>query len=260
MKELHAKTVRSIDRALAILNCFSFEERELSISDFTNKTKLSRATIYRILQTLQKSHYIRYNSQTDRYRLSVRLIELGAIAYQEQSLQREVSPFLDKLFQQSGHTILLGTLVEDRLLYLDKRERPEGLKVSSTVGKLRDPDFGILGKTLMAYLPAEDQARMLRHLEPVRTPQQIADLKERLELIPKQGFLFASNETILGVAGVAAPIMSRDGALAVIGVLVPCAQLELQQKQELIQTVLQASREISEYLGYTKGAWNSGIG
>jgi DNA-binding IclR family transcriptional regulator len=253
VKELQAKTVRSIERALAILNCFSFEERELSISDFTEKTNLSRATIYRILQTLQKWRYIRYDSQTERYRLSVRLIELGAIANQEISLQREIAPFLDKLFQQSGHTILLATLEEDRLLYLDKRERPEGLKVSSTVGKLRDPDFGILGKTLMAYLPAHDQQRILHQLESSRTPQQLAALKERLAQIPKDGFLYASNETSPGVAGVAAPLFHRDGLAAVIGVLVPCAQLDSQKIDQLIRTVRQAAMEISEFLGYTKG-------
>ncbi|GAB7388020.1 IclR family transcriptional regulator [Bacillaceae bacterium] len=250
MKELHVKTVRSIERALSILNCFTFEERELSIGDFVAKTNLSRATIYRILQTMQKMNYIRYNANTDKYSLSIRLFELGSIAYDDHSLLQEVSPYLDQLFKRFRHTILLATLDEDQLIYLDKRESAEGLKVSSRIGKLRDPDYGILGKTLLSFLPEADRSRILEILEKKRTPQQMSALLEKIRLIQSLGYGHAKDETMMGVAGVAAPIFNHRGLLAAVGVLVPSAEFDQVQTDELIREVTQTCGKISQSLGY----------
>lgn len=249
-KELNIKTIRSIERALQLLNCFSFEENELSIKNFVEKTKLSRTTIYRILQTLQNMEYIRYNPDTDKYRLSIRLFELGSVVYHDFSIQREMSPYMDELFQHFGHTILLATLEEDRLMYLDKRESVEGLKVSSSVGKLRDPDYGIMGKLLLSFIPENDLTRMLNNIRSKRTEQQLADLQQKIEQARSQGYLFISNETMAGVSGVAAPVFKSNQLIAAIGALVPSSELNEEKTGQLVDMVLKLSREASKAFGY----------
>lgn len=246
MKQLHVKTTRSIERALQVLNCFSLEEPELSISDLVKKTELSRATLYRIIKTMQDMDYVRYDKHLDKYRLSIKLYELGQIAASEVAIQKEVAEHLDRLFEKTGHTILLATLKDQKLIYLDKRESDEGLKISSKIGKIREPDYGILGRTLIASLPHEEQETILKELRNNRTDEKMADLEKKIAFVKENGYLFMMNETLNGVAGISVPVDTKFTLS--IGVLFPSFQIDESKKQQLIQDTMQIAKEISTSL------------
>ncbi|MGY4688513.1 IclR family transcriptional regulator [Salibacterium sp. K-3] len=246
MKELNVKANRSIERAFHVLNCYSLEDSELSINEFNEKTGLSRATLYRILKTMLEMDYLRYNESTGKYRLSTKFYELGSIASTEVAIQREVADHLVDLFKKTGHTILLATLKEDKLIYLDKRENDEGLKISSKIGKIREPDYGILGRTLISALPEKEQQLILKSLETKRSYEEMEDLKKKINIVNETGYLYMANETLYGVSGIAVPV-NTTFTLS-IGILFPSFQITEQEILELIEKTRKTAKEISNIL------------
>ncbi|MFB4159695.1 IclR family transcriptional regulator [Geomicrobium sp. JSM 1781026] len=246
MKELNVKANRSIERAFQVLNCFSIEESELSIKEFVAKTDLSRATLYRIIKTMQEIGYIQYDSSTDKYRLSIKFYQLGVIASSDIAIQKQVAPFMDELYEVTNNTILLATLRDKHLIYLDKRESEEGLKISSTVGKIREPDYGLLGKTIIGALPEDEQVTIVDQLRLVRNNEEIEDLITKIQQVKEQDYLYMINETTKGVAGIAVPI--RAQFTMSIGVLFPSFQIDEERQRVIIEKMLQIAKDITKIL------------
>ncbi|GAK12191.1 IclR family transcriptional regulator [Geomicrobium sp. JCM 19039] len=246
MKELNVKANRSIERAFQVLNCFSLEESELSIGDFVAKTDLSRATLYRIIKTMQDVNYIQYDPASDKYRLSIKFYQLGIIASSDIAIQKQVAPYMDELFKETKNTILLAALRDKQLIYLDKRESEEGLKISSKVGKIREPDYGLLGKTIIGALPDDEQQTLIDHLSLVRNKEEIDHLNVKIQQVKNQDYLYMINETTQGVSGIAVPI--RAQFTMSIGVLFPSFQIDEKRKKEIINRMLEFAKEITKIL------------
>ena len=151
---------------------------------------------------------------------------------------------------------MVGVLQNDHLLYIDKRERTEGLKVSSEIGRLRPPHYGILGKLLLSFQPVEVVKQLLkRHPLQAYTPKSITDPEKLLNVLAsvrERGYLIAEEETIVGVSGVAVPLRGHGGqVVAGLAVLVPSFQFQT-EKEKLVSLLLQIGAEISTALGYSQ--------
>ncbi len=100
--------VQSVDRAMDILECFTFKRKELTQGEIIRQTGLNRTTVLRLLSHLSSRNYLTYDSQTRVYQLGNKMLELGGIALSSVSLRKIAGPYLTRLRNELGHTILLG--------------------------------------------------------------------------------------------------------------------------------------------------------
>ena len=70
-------SVRAVERAIAVLNAFSFDRAELSLVEIAKETGLSKPTAFRLLATLEQHRYVAVDPARARYRLGPKLLELG---------------------------------------------------------------------------------------------------------------------------------------------------------------------------------------
>ncbi len=124
-KKLHQKElyrVQALDRALNILDCFTFQTREMSLSEIIQTTGLNKTTAKRLVSNLTLRGYLKQNPDLKHYQLGLRLFELGGIVFSSFSLRKVAAPYCAFLENEIGATVLLGTMMEDHLVYIDKRE------------------------------------------------------------------------------------------------------------------------------------------
>ena len=72
-------TIQSVQRALSILELFSYARPDLSLAEISQELGLAKATAHNLIRTLEGKGFLSQDLQTRRYRLGSRLLALGAI-------------------------------------------------------------------------------------------------------------------------------------------------------------------------------------
>ena len=250
--------VQALERALDILDCFTFQNRDLNLTEVVVQTGLNKTTAKRLISNLTSRGYLNQDPRSKRYRLGMRLFELGGVVFSSFSLVEAAASPMSRLEKRTDATVLLGTVMEDQLVYVGKREGTGMLRISSDIGWRRPLHYGMLGMTLMAFLDPEDVKRILNEY-PLEghSPFSITDkdaFSLRLEQIRRQGYVVEQGEAVEGVIGIAAPI--RDYSRQVIAALgIALASNQRHQKNGVdhhVDLVKSACDEISTSLGYLK--------
>lgn len=250
--------VQALDRALDILGCFTFQNREMSLSEIVQRTGLNKTTAKRMVSNLTFRGYLKQDLKTKRYQLGLRLFELGGIVFSSFSLRKAAAPYISRLQYEIGATVLLGAMIEDHLVYVDKREGNGMIRISSDIGWRRNLHYGMLGMVLMAYISPEKVRDILKKypLE-AHTPFSITDedaFSLRLEKIRKDGYILEREEAVEGIMGIAAPIRdySRQ-VMAALGVALPIGQRSKEKEiPRIVDLVKSTTEAISSDLGYLK--------
>jgi DNA-binding IclR family transcriptional regulator len=250
--------VQALERALDILDCFSFQNRELSLSEIVKITGLNKTTVKRLTSNLESRGYLQHDPQTRTYQLGMRLFELGGIVFSSFSLRRAAAFPMNHLQSQTGATVLLGVQIDDQLVYVDKREGNGMLRISSDVGRRRPLHYGMLGMVLMASLNSKTVRDILaRQPLQTHTPFSITDqdaFSLRLEQIRNQGYVLEREEAVEGVMGIAAPIRDYTRKVtAALGIALPFGQRNLNKDVDrMVDLVKKTCDTISSDLGYLK--------
>jgi DNA-binding IclR family transcriptional regulator len=250
--------VQVLERALDILECFSFQSRELSLTDVVNRTGLNKTTVKRLIANLTARGYLQRDPQTKLYQLGMRLFEMGGIVFSSFSLRQAATYPMTQLQNTTGATVLLGVRMEEQLVYIDKREGEGMIRISSDIGWRRPLHYGMLGMILLASLDAKEVRRILK-LTPLQahTPFSITDpdaFSLRLEQVRDQGYVMEQEEAVEGVFGIAAPIRdySRQ-VVAALGIALPLSSHNRAKGlDDLADMVKKTCETISSNLGYLK--------
>jgi IclR family transcriptional regulator, KDG regulon repressor len=257
-REMRTYRVQSLERALDVLDCFTFQDRELTLSDISQKTGMNKATAKRLVSNFTSRGYLHQDPVTKRYRLGMRLLELGGIIFSSFSLRKASSYPMSRLQNQTGATVLLGVKMDDQLVGLDKREGQGLIRISSDIGWRRPLHYGMLGMVLMSFLDPKEVKAILEKtpLQPY-TSNAITDedaLGLRLEMIRRQGYVVERGEAVEGFIGIAAPIRdySRQ-VIAALGVaLTANSPTAKEDFEKIITLVVKACDDISGEMGYLK--------
>ncbi len=247
--------VQSVDRALDLMECFDFQNREFSLAAMAQLSRLNKTTVLRLASNLVNRGYLKFDQTSGSYSLGMKLFELGSIVFSSFSLRKAAAPHMTELQQKTSATVLLGTLMDDQLVYMDKREGHGVVRIASEIGWRRAPHHGMLGMILMAWLPADQQAGLLQKypLRPVtsRTITELQTFRRRLAEIAAAGHVVERGEAVEGVLGVAAPIRDyTQNVVAAIGIALLEAQHDETSILRATEAVRSAAHRISAELGH----------
>ncbi|BCJ86965.1 IclR family transcriptional regulator [Effusibacillus dendaii] len=202
-------TVRSVERALDILLCFSGMEMELGLSDIAKKVNLHKSTVHRLLTSLESRGFIRRHPQTEKYRLGWSVLELVSNVYQSDDLSSIVLPEMTQLRDEVGETISLYIRVGNERIRTQAVESNQPVRRVANIGQRLPLHVGASGKVLLAWLDS--------HLldEVMNDPSWPKDLpkrpfKEALQQTREKGYAISIEERETGAAAVAVPIFGRD--------------------------------------------------
>ena len=249
--------VQSLDRALDIIECFDFKNAKLSLAELAKKTGLNKTTVLRLASNLVNRRYLKFDLETGSYSLGMKLFELGSIVFSSFSLRKASSRHMTELQRKTSATVLLGIIMDDQLVYIDKREGQGAIRIASDIGWRRSPHYGMLGMVLMAWLTPDRRTELLNKypLQPV-TSRTVTDLQRfltKLARIADDDHVVERGEAVDGVIGVAAPIRDySQNVVSAIGVAILEAQHNENSVTQVVEAVRSAAENISAELGYRK--------
>lgn len=251
------KKVRSIERALQVLNCFSFERPTLSLKEISELSNLHKSTLLRILQTLREKEFVEINKNR-KYRLGLQVYKLGNVFFYNLDVEAKAEPYLKQLANKTNKTVHLGVIEKDKALILDKIEPDEqSIRIMmSRRGRNVPLHCTSIGKVLLAFQPDEKRKTLLESIELKKyTENTITDktkLEKELDRIRKQGFGFDFEEHEKDIVCVAAPIKDIQSkvvaSISISGILFQTSEELL--KNELKQKVVSTAEVISRKIGY----------
>jgi len=231
---------------------------ETGITELGNELGQSKSTIYRFLSTLKSLGYVRQNRKSGKYTLTYKLFEISSKAIEHDDTIAAARPVLEKLASETGESIHLAVLERNSAVYIDNIDSAYNLRMFSHVGRSVPAHCTALGKALLAFKSNEYLEDVYAHGGLVAyTPNTIVDLaklKKNLALIRKNGVAVDNEEFEVGLKCVAAPIYdSKGNAVASFCVAAPSIRLPQTQIKRLKEKVLQASKQISQRLGSSRG-------
>ncbi|PLS18549.1 IclR family transcriptional regulator [Bacillus sp. M6-12] len=253
MRELNMGSIRSIDRAIDILQSFTFERPFLTIEEMAKLTNLPNSTVYRILCTLERRALVQYDEKLLVYKPGLRLMEFGVLTSSVLDIRQESEEILYDLHIKTKQTVLMAVQEGDGIIYIYKRENLEGLKFSSFVGQRRPFMYGVLGPILLAYSTKEQIDSILSKPLTQHTKHTITEpetVRARLEEIRQEKIHIDASETFLGVTGVGSPIFGlNQEVIAAIGVIGPSVHMD-EQVDKVKKLIFEAAQTISFKMGY----------
>ncbi|MDN5345233.1 MAG: IclR family transcriptional regulator, regulon repressor [Clostridia bacterium] len=247
--------IRSVAKALTIIDVLARNQRDMSLAEIAREMKLPKSTLHGLLSTLRDFGYIEQSLFDGRYRLGVHLFEIGNVVANNWDVRRVAAPYIQKLVDDLGETIHLVILDKGEVLYIDKRESHQSLRIVSQVGMRLPAHCTGVGKVLLAYLHPSEVKRIIATRGLARyTRHTITDqrqLEAELEKIRARGYAVDNEEIMDSLRCVAAPIRDHSGKVcAGISVSGPVARLEGERFRQAVELVTRTAAEISGGLGY----------
>jgi IclR family transcriptional regulator, KDG regulon repressor len=246
---------KSLQKALRILVYMGEQAPEAGVTQLAAELGLTKATVHRLLNAMERFDLIERNSASERYRLGLRLHQLGSRALESRTLRTEAHRLLMEMSRRSRETVSLATPAPGGVVCLDRLDSPHTIfTVCTPVGSMFPAHCTAAGKAILAYM-ADDEIEELvrRHGLKQYTPftiTQMARLKENLRLIRQRGYAVDHQELERGISGVAAPVLSaHERVIAAVGIAGPTLRFRGKELAEKVALAAEIAARLSMALG-----------
>ncbi|GAA1239490.1 IclR family transcriptional regulator [Pseudonocardia alaniniphila] len=236
-----------LGRALTLLTAFHPGDGDLSLAELCRRTGVSKPTAHRLLQELTAWDIVERTAHG--YRLGMRLFELGQLAPGQRSLRETAAPFLADLFEATHETVHLAVPDDTEVVYVHKIDGRHGPTVASRIGGRMPAYCTGVGKALLAFAPPGRLAAVVAAGLPRRTPRTIIApglLEKELARVRERAVAEEHEESTVGIACVAAPVLDADGtAVAAVSITGWANRLDTTRLAPAVRTaVLGISRSL----------------
>ena len=247
------KGTQSFSRSIDVLQIISDQERPIIFTDILKNSDLTRPTLYRILSSLEEEGLI-HKTESKHYKLGSRLISLAHNALAQFDIRRIAYSALSKLRDETGETVHLAIRSKDMMVYVDKFESKEIVRMTSMVGTLIPFYSSSVGKAYLSGIDENQLNEILKNLEllpqTLQNKPTLDKIYKDIELTNKNGYSFDNEENENGIICFGASI--KDVAslpVASVSVSIPTFRLK-KDKSIYWKPLLSKCNEISKLLGY----------
>jgi IclR family transcriptional regulator, KDG regulon repressor len=248
-------TVQSVGRALTIFETVCESEQPLSLAKISARVGLPKPTTFRLLQALCQRSLVQQDVVTRAYYPGIKIFEWSNAVTRKLNLRTQALPELRELSQLTNETVHLAILDDAEVIYIDKEESQQTIRMFSAIGK-RGPAYCTgVGKALLAHLPSVRLNRVLASKNLNRfTPRTITTanaLKRELAQIRERGYAIDNAEHEANIYCIACPIYDHEGeVIAAMSLTIPGFRLPTQGIESFAPLVREYSNRISRKMGF----------
>ena len=242
----------SVGNALDILDLLGKKEL-LGVAEISKELKLGKTSVFRLLYTLEAKGFVIRDGHA-KYMLSKKFSYLGEVVAQRKDDYALARPELIKLRDKVNETVHMSVLLSNKdVMFVEKISTSHSLQMQSKIGFEMPAYCSGMGKVLLASLLGTEREEELKTMKLARrTNTTISDYDElikELSRVKAQGYGIDKEESEVGLACVAVPVLDQDGnchiAISISGV----AQRILENADVYIKELKKTAKAISELLG-----------
>jgi DNA-binding IclR family transcriptional regulator len=247
-------SITSLQRGLKLLSLFAKAESGLTATQVAKLSGLPISTVHRFLVNLESTGFLNCNDNS-RYHLGIACFSLGQSALGHLDIRRLSFPYLEDLNRKTRETIHLTVRHELSVVYVEKLDSPEPLRIFSRIGAGVPLHCTAVGKVMLAYMSPTEQSAILSQLEIKRLTQNtignVQDLQAHLQRVRRSGYACDLEENELHIRCIAAPIWDHAGSVnASLSITGPVVRMPMTRLRQLAPLVQQAGIKISRELGF----------
>lgn len=240
----------SVEKAFNILDCFSTDTIELGVTEIAKLMHTNKSAVYRMLATMEALNVIQQNTENGKYRLGLKLFELGQKVSINQNFISKARPYMEELVKRAGETAHLAIYKNQKVYFLDKVVGRHDLQINSQIGTEKPLHCTGLGKIMLAFVE-HDYKKIIKNLDLESVTKNTLTDKQKLiaevENIKNNGFALDLEENEIGLVCVAVPVFSTKGKfIAAISTSGPSARFN----ENEIQTYTGDLKQTAEQLKY----------
>jgi DNA-binding IclR family transcriptional regulator len=216
------------------MEAFNGGQQMLSLSDLSRRTRLPKSTMHRLVEQLCQVGWL--ERVHGRYRVGLRLFELGTLAADTNRLHEAALPHMQHLAATTGLAVQLAVLDQADVVYLE-RIVTSPIRVPTRRGGRNPAYCTALGKALAAYDDAAIEAVISAPM-PRYTPKTITEplaLRAELEHVRQNGVAFDHGEAYEEIVCVAAPIRGAGRAIGAVSVTGPAGRMRWRVVTEFVR-------------------------
>jgi DNA-binding IclR family transcriptional regulator len=227
--------IQSVERAAAILAVLGSGTPRLGVTEIAERVGLAKPTVFGLLRTLVKHDLVAQDPFSGKYSLGPGVLQLGNAYLDGSELRARSLLWAESLAQRANEAVWVATLSGTRVIVLHHVFRPDNTVQILEVGAAIPWHACALGHAIVAHLQAQEFAHVIA--------------------AERAGYALENQEATVGDAGIAAPIVSREGTVAgAIGLVGPVERLlAAGARDELVRAVVDSARSVSRDLGAGRG-------
>ena len=244
-------SLQTLDHAIAILEALSAEGRETGVVELGRILDMPKSTVHRVLSTLRDHRFVEQNGFSGKYRLGLKLWELGCSYMAQLELNRIVRPYLEWLTLHSGESSHLAVLDRNEVVYLHILESDRPMRAFVRAGSRTPAHCTAAGKALLAHedqTTIEDVIKSGLSAYTAYTITEPEQFRSELDHVRELGYAISYGEYLADIAGVGAPVWDQSGhVVAAIAVSGPAVGFNIDRLAALVS---QAATKASMAMGY----------
>ena len=244
---------RTLKRGLEMLELLGACPDGLALCDLAEALALPRSTAFNLAHSLIELGYAFLNEQTGRYRLGLKMFEIGAQAMNQVNVLELIRGCMADIRRAVNETLHLGVMSGTDTLYIDKLDSTQSIRMTSYIGSRAPLHCTALGKAMLATL-GDGEIRALYADAPLTaiTPQSITSvdvLLEQLQAVRDSGYAVGREENNENVCCVGVPLRGPDGrALYALSVSAPLFRMDEAAIRRCAELLLRAQSRVERFL------------
>ena len=248
--------VKSLTKAFTLLDTLGRFENGTGIAVLSKELKIGKSTVHRLLATLREFDLVWFDPGTSSYALGPRILRWSDLLMRQNLLIRHGAPVLRDLVQASHETANIAVLQGTDVVFIDRFESSQKLRMTEAVGSRCPAHCTALGKSLLATM-SEDEFRALysgsESLKPM-TPNSITTkerLWEHLQKVRQDGVAYDFEENVVGGVCLGTIVRNHTGKpVAALSISLPTQRLRGEILITLKDYLQKAASRLSSELGY----------
>ena len=247
--------VHALQRGLELLGQFTRQTPTLTGAELARNLDLPRASVFRILHTLERSGFVERVGETASYKLSVGVLRLGFEYLSSMELTEHGRPVVEQLRDASGYSAHLVVRDGRDVVFVVKAPGRSALFHSIQVGARLPAHATVLGRLLLSDLSLQELAQLYPEKSlpkyTDKTPTSLKQLKALMEADRAAGYGLSQGGFETGISTVAAPVLNDEQrVVAAISITVPAQQVASDQAGRLIELVCDAARQLTQRISH----------
>jgi IclR family pca regulon transcriptional regulator len=204
----------SLARGLIVIQAFTQQSPQMTISQLSIKTGLSRAAVRRCLYTLSKLGFAGAEDGS-RYSLRPRMLTLSHTYTASNTLSSAAQPILERMSASLRESFSVATLDGEDIVYIARTQVTRVMAVDLHIGSRLPAYCTSMGRVLLAYLPSEQLEQYLAKVvlipHTTRTVTSIEKLRLSLRNVRRNGYALVDQEYEVGLRSLAVPVYAPSG-------------------------------------------------
>lgn len=247
--------VKSVSRALDIVTLVGEKKGGLGVTEIANQIDINKSSVYRILSTLVQYGYVEQDEETSRYKLGYKFLEVSSKLLDSIDIRKEALPYLQQLENETNEVIHLVVYDQGEVVYIEKLDGNEALRMHSKVGKRAPMHCTSVGKAILAHLPDEVVLDVLKRKGmPAHTSHTITNEEqflEELKQVRERGYALDLQENEYGITCISVPLFDHTGkVIAAMSISGPSIRMTDERLQQLYTRMISIGKKLSARLGY----------